>query len=477
MKSPLNKPTLGFLLGSFLAGALSAQTLDIPLRNWTVPGGDLTKQADVTPGIGFVGVAPCRIVDTRGTAGPYGAPSMAAGVARDFDIDSGPCTGIPAGVEAYSLNVTVTNTAGPGIIKIYPQGGVQPVVSTLNYVAGETIANAAIVPAGTGGGVTVIAGVSGTDLIIDINGYWTDEYNLNVGFEVNGTNSAQMGLFVNNSTANNTWGVFGRALSTGTLSAGVKGFAGSAEPVVVSSEPSAGVLGVSRFQNGVYGITQDGSAVVGHLHSSTGADLGAGRLGFRQSPSVVWAVFAEGNAHVTGDFTVAGVKSFVEPHRSDASKEIRYISVEAPSAEIYFRGTAKISRGITRIEVPEHFRQVARAGSYATMVTPVGAMATVAVLSEDKNGIVIQASRNVRVHYVVYAERKAFKDHNPVIENVHFRPESAHGFGPGLPEPYRAILVQNGTLNPDGTSNIETVKRLGWDKDWRKGAEDAPHPK
>ena len=45
-------------------------------------------------------------------------------------------------------------------------------VSTVNYVAGQTIANAAIVPAGTGGGVTVIAGVSGTDLIIDINGYF-----------------------------------------------------------------------------------------------------------------------------------------------------------------------------------------------------------------------------------------------------------------------------------------------------------------
>ena len=68
------------------------------------------------------------------------------------------------------MNVTVTNTQGPGFILIYPQGGAQPTVSTLNYVAGQTIANAAVVPLGAGGGITVIAGVSGTDLILDTNG-------------------------------------------------------------------------------------------------------------------------------------------------------------------------------------------------------------------------------------------------------------------------------------------------------------------
>jgi hypothetical protein len=68
--------------------------------------------------------------------------------------------------------VTVTNTLGPGHIVIFPQGGGQPTASTLNYVAGQTIANAAVVPLGAGGGITVVAGVSGTDLIIDTNGYY-----------------------------------------------------------------------------------------------------------------------------------------------------------------------------------------------------------------------------------------------------------------------------------------------------------------
>jgi hypothetical protein len=65
----------------------------------------------------------------------------------------------------------VTNTLGPGFVKIFPEGGASPVVSTINYSAGQTIANAAVVPLGTGGGVTVGA-AAGTDLILDTNGYY-----------------------------------------------------------------------------------------------------------------------------------------------------------------------------------------------------------------------------------------------------------------------------------------------------------------
>ena len=461
---------LAVLVGVCGTGALIAE--NVPLSNWKVPRGGVTPQADITPGVAFVAMEPCRIVDTRGPAGPYGGPALVAGVPRDFDLDNGPCTGIPAGVESYSLNVTATQTQGPGDLRIYPAGSPQPLVSTLNYVANETVANAAIVPAGAGAAISVIAAVSGTHLIIDINGYFTDEYNTNVGFQAIGTNSSQMGLFQNNSTAALTYGLLGRSLSTANRSAGVKGVEGSGEPAFASaSEPTSGVLGLSDNDIGVYGISER-VGVEGHLHGSAGQELAIGRLGYfiAGSPSVNYAVYAQGDAHVTGTLT-ATIKSFVEPHRTDASKEIRYISVEAPTAEVYFRGTSQVSNGFTRIEVPEHFRQVARPGSYSTMITPVGSMATVGVVSEDESGIVIRASRNVKVHYVVHAERDAFKDHNPITKNVHFRPSSAEGFGRSLPESYREILIQNGTLGPDGRVNLTTATRLGWDKEWAQEKE------
>ena len=483
----LIKPKTGLSLAGLLAAcALAAQPVakdNIPLRNWAVPSlagaaGELRALVDISPGVAFVAITPCRMVDTRNAPGPYGGPKFTAGQGRDFDLNNHPtCTGIPAGVDGYSLNFTVTATDGPGFLAAYPTGTPFPGVSTVNYTAAnQTVANAAIVPAGTGGSIHVDAGVSGTHVIIDINGYFTNEYNNNVGFQAIGTNSTQMGLFNNLSTAASTWGVVGLVAGsqTGTLSAGVKGVSG-VEPTTVSSEPSAGVLGMSRNENGVYGITTFGTAVVGHIHDAVGADLGSGRLGFWNG-GTVFSIYSQGNAHIQGNFTVSGTKSFVQPHPSEAGKEIRYFSIEGPSSEIYFRGTAQVEQGISRIAVPEHFRLVARPGTYSTLVTPVGAMATVAVVSEDENGIVIKASRNVKVHYVVYAEREGFTDMTPVTENVHFRPDANGEMGVGLSDYQRQILIRNGTLNPDGSVNAETANRLGWKIDARKGhpAEAAP---
>ena len=120
----------------------------------------------------FIAIAPCRVADTRGNGftGGYGPPSLGAGAPRSF-VMTGQC-GIGPNAEAVSLNITVTNTQGPGFILIFPAGGAPPTVSTLNYVAGQTIANAALVPLGAGGAITVIAGVSGADIIIDTNGYY-----------------------------------------------------------------------------------------------------------------------------------------------------------------------------------------------------------------------------------------------------------------------------------------------------------------
>jgi len=142
-----------------------------PRARWAAIHAESVAGVPTAP-LTLIGINPCRIVDTRDGTKPagYGPPSLSQGVSRNFTL-TGQC-GIAGTAQAVSLNITVTNTLGPGFISIYPQGGVAPVVSTLNYVAGQTVANAAVVPLGTGGGITVIAGVSGTDLIIDTNGYY-----------------------------------------------------------------------------------------------------------------------------------------------------------------------------------------------------------------------------------------------------------------------------------------------------------------
>ena len=121
----------------------------------------------------FHPLAPCRIADTRpgsGFTGQFGGPALSAGVARPMDLKAGACS-IPAEAIAVSLNVTVTQTQGPGDLRVYPNPGSAPLVSTLNYVGGQTVANAAVVPLGTSG-VNFLPAVSGTHLVLDVNGYF-----------------------------------------------------------------------------------------------------------------------------------------------------------------------------------------------------------------------------------------------------------------------------------------------------------------
>jgi hypothetical protein len=543
----------------------------IPLSNWTVPPyhgaaatGGLSTMTDVTPGIAFVGVAPCRLVDTRTTTLPnfpagYGPPALTQGQPRNFDLNSDPlCTGIPAGVEAYSLNVTVTNTLGPGFILIYPQGGSQPTVSTLNYLAGQTVANAAIVPAGTNGGVTVIAGVSGTDLIVDINGYFTDEYNAGVSFEAISATTAPAILGQNTSTGDaiavegvvtsasagaasaavrginqSTAGGFGVWGSQAGVGAGVYGTGPGGVGVwgEITTDGSAGT-GVYGLHNGVafgvYGESAAGTGVYGEVLQAFGTALsgvegitystgencagvrgnnvdtvpgsflaagvrgetagtGFGVLGLTiagHSGASGYNLTAEGvvesgaslgftatvGLNVIGTTQATGVKNFVEPHPSDASKVIRYASLEGNEVGTYFRGRGKFQNGLAVIDVPEDFRIVTAPEGLGVQVTPIGEMATVAVVSLGLDRIVVRASRDVEFFYTVNGVRDAYRDFRPIAANERV-------FVPRLPvdpmpESYppviRQRLISNGTYRPDGTVNAETARRLGWDKEWEK---------
>ena len=124
-------------------------------------------------GFHFYAVIPCRVADTRSSqsfAGSFGPPSLVASVQRDFPIANSNC-GIPSSARAYSLNMTVVPKGPLSFLSVWPAGQAFPNVSTLNSPKGTTLANAAIVPAGVDGAITVVAG-NATDLIIDINGYF-----------------------------------------------------------------------------------------------------------------------------------------------------------------------------------------------------------------------------------------------------------------------------------------------------------------
>jgi len=99
-----------------------------------------------------------------------GGPYLTGGQARSFPLLSSTCN-IPATAQAYSLNVTAIPAGPLGYLTIWPSGQAQPTVSTLNALTGTITANAAIVPAGAAGAVSVYV-YNNSDVLLDINGYF-----------------------------------------------------------------------------------------------------------------------------------------------------------------------------------------------------------------------------------------------------------------------------------------------------------------
>lgn len=488
--------TLVLWLGFGLESTLVAQ-VGSTVPNWAVArtgarSGVKTAMTDITDLEPFLGVTPCRIVDTRGPAGTYGGPPLAAGSPRNFSIPLGPCAGLPSNASAYSLNITVTNTQGPGFILIYPQGSSQPLVSTLNYVPGQSIANAAIVPAGSLGGVTVVAGVSGTDLIIDINGYYgktpgdSGRYlqisNTSGGYSILTDNSSltcsgPCGIAASVESPNDAIaiqggapagsgrnrGVFGLSFSTTPGAAGVYGEDASGPAGAGAENTFAAVYGSTTSGYAVLGVSKNqGYGVKGASLNGSGVSATAGYLGYDNSTAI----------HADGNFTATGTKSFVEPHPQDPSKAIDFVALEGPEAGTYFRGSSEFTAGRATIEVPEAFRMVTDPEGLTVQITPIGGFAQVYVESQDLNQIVVRGSKDVRFHYTVNGVRHAFKDHNAIVENTFFRPEGASSIMPAAFAPeQKRILIQTGVYNGDGTVNLGTAEKMGWTKIWAERIE------
>jgi hypothetical protein len=424
-RSRVMRLSLVILVLAFLAGAAQAQIGAI-VSNWTVPSSSSVSSSglhhsqalgDVTNALPFVGVTPCRIVDTRGPAGPYGAPSLPASTPRNFALLGGPCSGLPAGVSAYSLNITVDRTLGPGFISIYPQGGAAPLVSTLNYVANQTIANAAIVPAGTGGGITAVAGVSGTDLIIDINGYFPTGssgliLNPGVHFEIAG-NVDPLFATVNSRNQSNTTGamaILGIAGGASGVVYGVKGLvetSGANGSAGVYGEDSSGppdnpnaylpsaIKGVTKTRNAILGISEvgsAGSALRAYRNNSASpfqttatvllCDVSGTAANFFGDVFISSiSPFGSGNLSVAGTLSKGG-GSFKIDHPLDPENKYLYHSfVESPDMKNIYDGVAVLdSRGEAAVTLPDWFETLNRDFRY--QLTSIGRFNNVYIAQE-----------------------------------------------------------------------------------------------
>jgi hypothetical protein len=480
------------------------------IPNWAAPAfwsptratHGVTIQGDISNPLPFIGVTPCRQYDSRNTSPlPDNTP-------RAVTITGAPC-GLPSGAAAVSLNVTVFDILGQGGNAVFKAGtSSPPTTAWINYTPGQgQIGNAGVLPLSGGGQIVfqLNQGGGSIDFIVDVNGYYAS------------TPAASGTSFY---VANNTpWAIIGRTTSSGLLATGVLGqaTASTGNTIGVWGEtfsPTSGARGVMGYAQGTAGITYGVQGVTNSLSNGSAGVYGVS--GFGDFPGVIFesagvrGISKLGNAihgvsqhqgvegtrvDSAGNYQTAGILGFdanyavfaygligssepigpIEPHPTDATKEIAYLGLEGPEAGTYFRGRGRIHNGTGVIEVPESFRLVSDEEGLTVQITPIGQVANVAVFSFDLNSVVVRSSaKDLEFFYVVNGVRKSFKDWEVITENRHYVPRGPEAKMPGAFAPeQRRRLIATGIYNEDGTVNLETAERLGWAKAWRERKEQA----
>jgi hypothetical protein len=127
-----------------------------------------TSSSTITVGDEYTPMIPVRAYDSRGDGTDHIAAHSVVrlSLAQLRIIDSS--------VDSVSVTVTVTNAKASGYVTVYPGGTARPTGSTLNFLAGKTVANETNTLIGTDGSADFYNGSSGPiDLIVDTIGFTT----------------------------------------------------------------------------------------------------------------------------------------------------------------------------------------------------------------------------------------------------------------------------------------------------------------
>ena len=126
-------------------------------------------QGHIPAGGGYTAIAPVRMSDTRS---PIGVPIADRVQPSQITVLSFPVmSGIPAVADAAVVNVTATDSVGPGYLTVYPCDAGAPLASNLNIVAGDTRPNLVVTRLSAGGTICLISSVA-MHVVVDLQGWF-----------------------------------------------------------------------------------------------------------------------------------------------------------------------------------------------------------------------------------------------------------------------------------------------------------------
>jgi hypothetical protein len=142
---------------------------------------DLDGSFQQGTGAAFYPIDPTRVLDTRNGTGTLVVgqqitpPALAAFGTGRLPINHEVGGPVPADAVAIASNLTAAGPAAAGYLTAWNADDAQPGVSTLNFAAGQTVANAATIPLGengTGGAMLYNGSGGATPVVVDVFGYY-----------------------------------------------------------------------------------------------------------------------------------------------------------------------------------------------------------------------------------------------------------------------------------------------------------------
>jgi hypothetical protein len=172
-----NASTLNYVAGQTVANSATVkinETGKVCIYTYAAAHLVVDVNGFYSSGAAFASVGPGRVLESRSGVTPTvdgqssGIGLRAAGSVTELQIAGRDA--VPSDASSAVLNVTVTDSRSSGYVTVWPCGTTRPNASTLNYVAGQTVANSATVKIGDDGKVCIYA-YAATHVVVDINGY------------------------------------------------------------------------------------------------------------------------------------------------------------------------------------------------------------------------------------------------------------------------------------------------------------------
>ncbi len=124
----------------------------------------------------FHPITPVRICDTRLAAAPNqcnlgGTKAGTLGPGATMVVGIAGLDNIPSSASSAVINITATDTTAPSFLQVSPYGAPPVSTSSLNWLAGQTVANNVTVRLGTNGKLSIYNAFGSLDVVIDVEGY------------------------------------------------------------------------------------------------------------------------------------------------------------------------------------------------------------------------------------------------------------------------------------------------------------------